>query len=322
MQASLRPRSPSQPDLAMTVLKCVHPKRLTLILLIGIFAATGHGFVGTARGQGKQIKLAVGILTGIGASQAMANSVEAAAVQKEQDSIVRRLDAKGIEPENAAIYSVYLKVDPKATAIKWARIFSMPDLFIVVQIQGQGTFLLPNIQQDYRGQAVQENLIAKLVKPGERVLVHILDDRKFRNDVWNSILQTKIHFAAAAGVAAEPGLRLNVGADGSFQILNRNTTISPPGYLATAEFNVPTTGDDLWVAEAFFYDEKENPVGKLQLAQMWKSNPREVQRLHAEKEAAILNAKKAVDDARKKKVFMYGVAVVLGLVSLKLIFFK
>jgi hypothetical protein len=141
-----------------------------------------------------------------------------------------------------------------------------------VEFAGQGSFLIPRIDMAYQGQPILENLIGKYARPGTRILVHVLDDKNFQNEVWNRILQTKINLQVNSSVVANSFLELNTRADGTFQILNKDVEIISPVCIATADFTVPDSADGRWLAEADFHDNDNNIVGKLQFEQMW-SNP-------------------------------------------------
>ena len=146
---------------------------------------------------------------------------------------------------------------------------------------GQGSFLIPRIDQDYRGQPILENLIGKYASPGTRILVHVLDDKQFQNEVWNRILQTKINFQVSSDVVANSLLDVNAGADGTLQILNKDVEIISPVCIATADFTVPDSTDGRWLADADFHDNNNNVVGKLQFQQMWCNPIIEAQKAHS-----------------------------------------
>ena len=122
----------------------------SLILLV-VLCIGARPLDAVAAGADKAIKLVVTLLTGAGAAKALENAAEAKEVYSQKDAVIQNLLSQGIDPTDGAIYSVYVKCDPEASAIKWSRIFSMPNLFIVADIEGQGTMLLPRIQMDYRG---------------------------------------------------------------------------------------------------------------------------------------------------------------------------
>jgi len=47
-----------------------------------------------------------------------------------------------------------------------------------------------------------ENLIAKGVAPGTLIVIHILDDYHIQNEIWNSILQSKINYDISSAITA------------------------------------------------------------------------------------------------------------------------
>ena len=243
-------------------------------IALTIACLTAAPFETVAGPLDKAVRLIVTVAAGFGAAKTLENASQAEGVHREKESVIDNLRSQGIDPTGGAIYSVYVKCDPEASAIKWSRIFSMPNLFVVPDIEGQGAILLPKIQMDYRGQPILENMIAKNAAPGRRIVIYVLDDKQFENTIWNRIVQTKIDFNAATGITALKALPVSVQATGTLQLLDRDVTIVEPGYLAYAEFRVPESGDGCWLAKAAFLDKHTNSVGNLEFAQIWKADPR------------------------------------------------
>jgi hypothetical protein len=137
--------------------------------------------------------------------------------------------------------------------------------------------LIPDIQQDYSGQPILENVIAKNATPGARILVHILDDDCLSNEIWNKILQSRIDYRITSEIQATTFARLNVETSGSLRLLDRNMVIDAPDYIATAEFTAPSSPDGRWLANGVLHDSQNREVGKLQFAQIWRADPQLVQ---------------------------------------------
>jgi hypothetical protein len=282
-------------------------KRLLSGLIIFSIAFQTPVFAGGAASAVKAVKLVVTLFTGAAAAKSLENAAEAEGVHKQQSTIIDNLESQGIDPTDGTIYSAYLQLDKNASAIYWERWIGWPNIFIVVQIEGQGTFLLPRIDMSYQGQPMLENIIAKNAFPGAKVIVLVLDDYNFENQIWNSILQTKINFNVTANVSALKALQLNGQADGSLQLLDGNAVIIKPVPLAYAEFNIPNSPDGRWLAEANFVDKNQIPIGKLQFAQIWKTDPK---------------LPLAIIKSSSKTVFWVSISVVFALVFLKLLFSK
>jgi hypothetical protein len=253
-------------------------KRLAIALIIGCCALPGP--VVAAGGSGP-VKLIVTLLTGAAAAGAAKNADAANTLYQEKETLADKLRAEGIDPADRAIYSAYFQLDKNADAIYWERIIGWPNVVLEVEIAGQGSFLIPRIDQGYQGQPILENLIGKYAAPGTRIIVHVLDDKAFQNDVWNSILQTKINFDVSEGVVANSLLRLSAQENGSLQILDKDVEIVSPICMATADFTVPNSSDGRWLADADFRDTDNNLVGKLQFQQMWCNPIAEAQQAHA-----------------------------------------
>ena len=253
------------------------------------------------------VKLAITLVTGSAAAASAANASEAKAVYQEKDAVVEKLKAQGIDPTDGAIYSAYFQLDKNASAIYWERWVGWPNIFVEVEIEGQGSFVLPRIEMSYQGQQMLENLIAKNVAPGTLIVIHVLDDYHLQNEIWNSILQSKINYDISSTITANQMLQVNADVNGSLQLLGHDATIFKPVPLATAEFRVPDSTDGRWLAKANFYDNNQNSIGELQFAQIWRVPP---------------NVITDPIPAHRNYVFWVGIAIVFGLVFLKLLFSK
>lgn len=207
------------------------------------------------------------VMTGAGAAESFKRASDAEQLFSERRKVYRSIRSSGLDPNDSAIYSIYFQVDP-GTAGRW--IFN-PDIFLVVQIEGKGTYVVPRIERGYRGQALIEHLVSQNAEPGSKVVVHVLDDRHWTNSVWNSILQTNINLEITADVMVVPFIPVTMGANGSFSLLDRDVTIRPPEYMASATFEVPATetGDRRWMAHAELFDLTGKHVGDLQFARTW-----------------------------------------------------
>ena len=257
-----------------------------------------------AEGGSGPAQLIVTLLTGASAAGATKNADAANSLFNEKQSLADKLKAEGIDPANRAIYSAYFQLDKNARAIYWERLIGWPNVVLEVEIAGQGNFLIPRIDQSYQGQPVLENLIGEYAPPGTRIIVHVLDDDQFKNEVWNKILQTKINFDVSPSIVANNMLRLDAHAGGTLQILDKDVEIVRPVCMATADFTVPDSADGRWLADAAFRDDNNKVVGRLQFQQMWCNPVSEAQRAHS------------------NFVFWVTVACVCGLIFTKYLFSK
>lgn len=225
----------------------------------------------------KALKAVIGLGIGAAAAKSFERADEASSVYKNKDSVAQNLKTQGIDPTDGAIYSLYFSLNGDVSSVMWADIFSKPDVFAVVQIEGQGTFLIPNIQQDYGGQPVLETVIAKHATPGARILVQLRDDDCLSNAIWNQILQSRTDIHVTSEILATKFARVNVEASGSLRLLDRDMVIDAPDYIATAEFTAPSSPDGRWLANGVLRDSQNHEVGKLQFAQIWRADPQLVQ---------------------------------------------
>ena len=237
-------------------------KKAFVILLILIASQT------TA--SAGSLDVVVKLATGAAAVFASANAAEAATVYRQKDSVISQLKARGLDPKDGAIFQVYFAIDPNAAG-RW---FLSPNVYALVQIEGQGDYVPAFIAKGYRGQEVSLIVYAHQVRPGGRILVHILDDKEFWNTTWNSLLQTEVQFTVA-GATLTPLAKIQFDAQGGLRLINKDITFQPPGYMATADFIVPQAEEDgTWLADGTLFNSEKNQVGKLQFRQVWRVDPK------------------------------------------------
>ncbi len=238
--------------------------------------------------------VAIKIVTGAAAVLGAANSAEATTIYQQKYDVVRDLKQHNLNPRDGAIFQIYFVVDPRA-AHRW---ILNPNVYALVQIEGQGDFVPASITKGYRGQEISLTVYGKDVSPGGRILVNILDDKEFWNTAWNALLQSEISFQVAAKTVL-PMVKTQFDASGKIRLIDKDITFQPPGYLATAEITVPTTTDGIWMADGTLYDSNKNNVGKLQFREIWRADSRLLSEMSA---------------LTWRVVFWGGLAVVLGIV--------
>lgn len=243
--------------------------KLLLVVLVLVLSVPHESHAS----KGQALKWVVTLVTGAGAAESFARADEARSVYTQKDSVVQNLKAQGIDPTDGAIFSLYFSLNGDVSSVMWADVFSKPDIFAIVQIEGQGTFLIRDIHNDYGGQPILNNVIAKNAAPGARILVHILDDDNLSDTIWNQILQSRVSYRVTSQIACTTFARVNVEASGGIRLLDRNVIIDAPEYIATAEFRVPSSPDGRWVANGVLRDTQNREVGKLQFGQIWRADP-------------------------------------------------
>lgn len=136
-----------------------------------------------ARGGGV-VKTLVTVLTGAGAAEALRRSGQSYEQYKSEDAILKRLKEQGVDAQKSSIYSVSFRT----TGGRWADFWSHPDVFFIVDIEGVGSSLVPQIHYNYRGEPVLDVVVASTVRPGSQIVVRVLDDDTTSDAMWNSIL--------------------------------------------------------------------------------------------------------------------------------------
>lgn len=225
----------------------------------------------SANAQGAAVKTIVKVLTGLGAAESLRRSGQSYEQYEHEDAILTQLRNQGVDANKSSVFSVYFSTSGGV----WADFWSHPDLFFVVDIEGQGTKLVPQIRYNYRGGPVLDVVVADTVRPGSRVVVRVFDDDTSSDAMWNSILQTRVHLSVTPEINATQFVSVTSYVSGQIALIDSNVVINSPDFIAAAEFTVPETLDGRWVAEAQLIDSSRDKVGTLNFASLW-SAPQEL----------------------------------------------
>lgn len=237
-------------------------KRITLLtafILLLVPATLSEAF------RGKLIETIVKVVTGGAAAESMRRSAHSFDQYETERSILERLQEQGLDCSNDAIYSIYFKTDGGY----WADFWSKPDVFFYVDIEGLGSFLVPQIHNNYSGQHILDRILAKEVPPGSKVVVRVMDDDTTSDVVWNNILSTRVNIDVSSDLRVTQFIPVRSGASGTIRLLDRQVTIDAPDYIAECVFEVPLTINGIWMADGQLQDEDGNSVGAIQMASVW-----------------------------------------------------
>lgn len=239
--------------------------------------AFGQGRATAAKNLFKAVTTVAAALAG---AESLRKSGQSFEEYRHEDEILTRLRSQGIGTTDVSILSVYFKT----TGGYWSDFWSKPDLFFVVDIEGQGTNLVPQIHYNYHGEPVLDVVVAKSLPPGTRIIVRVLDDDTYSDAMWNSILQSRVTVAVKPEIQATKFVSVSAVAIGSeIRLLDKSVTIDAPDFIAAAEFKVPASQDGRWVADSTLFDSAQNSVGTLQFASLWSApQPSTAQQLAAQ----------------------------------------
>lgn len=236
-----------------------------ILLTATIVAATFTVPVPLYAQRGKAVQTIVKVLTGAGAAESIRRSGQSYQDFEHEDAILTQLQDQGVDANGTSVYSVYFQT----TGGLWADFWSKPDLFFVVDIEGQGTKLVPQIHYNYKGEPVLDVVVSKSVRPGSRVVLRVIDDDTTSDTIWNSILKTRVNLSVTPRVQATQFISVQANANGQIALPDRNARLDAPDFVAFAQFTVPETDDGLWVADAKLIDASNQDVGSLQFASLW-----------------------------------------------------
>ena len=217
---------------------------LLVALLLQLTGSTNAAGFGGLFKIGPQALRAVGIVVGAGvAAVGAGKAAEMFSQVQDMDETLLKLKAQHADESDNAIYSVFYTLNGSASAVMWADIFIKPDVFVILEIEGAGRYLIPDIQNEYAGQPILQTVIARNVEAGKRVAVYMMDDDSVGNELWNSILSSKVSYSLQGPSAISRAIGVNVTASGSIQLLSHPQTIDPPDFIASAVFTAPKSSD-------------------------------------------------------------------------------
>jgi len=277
-------------------------KNKITILLISVSLSI-FGAENANANRGKALHTIVTVLTGTTAAGAFAGGNMAANLEQDAANVIQRIRSRGIDPWKGAVYSTYLSLDNNADSVLWADIFSKPDIYIVVSIEGQKNYLVPDIAMNYAGQPYLKNLYAETMRPGSKIVVSVFDDDTTSDHIWNQVLSTNVAFSLDSNISVSQPLAVSVTAGGALQLVGHPMQLDPPELIAYAEFTSPKNREEVWCADGILYDGYKQKVGRIQFAQIWKADPAEIDSAIQEQHSR-----------ESAKTFLYGLAIVLALV--------
>lgn len=198
------------------------------------------------------------------------------------DSTLRDLVTSGAAPPDSALFSFMFVVSNDCPAIKNADMLGWPDVFTILEVEGKGTYLIPDIRGEYSGGPILQTFVGGFAAPGMRIAIYILDDDTLSNEIWNSILSQKIDWKVKASygeaisaffrkkdgegmIDIKGAMQVEADASGSFQLLKTKQVLDAPDRLAWAVIRVPETGEGRWSATTELRDKDGNIVGRMEL---------------------------------------------------------
>lgn len=227
----------------------------------------------------KNYKTLTVVITGAAASLISAKAAEEIQEKTvEQVKYTKIKEFKGYE-NKACIFSIRYAFDTSKGDVYWSDWFSKPDVFVVVIIEGDGPFLIPNIWNNYKGGEILASVMTSNPNPNSKIGVYLFDDDSFSNKIWNRILQHKISWGlnidAEAMYSAElqqkglkaeamSGVKANFTAKGDLQILNSDIEIDGADLLASAI--IPSSTNATWSKIGQVQDAHGNVVGQFELS--------------------------------------------------------
>lgn len=255
------------------------------------------------------------VITGttvVAAAYSSSNAVEAKQARDFSQQELERFESSGVDTRGDAFFSLYMKFDGKKAEMFWADWFSNPDMMTVVEIEGQGSYLIPNVRTNYDARVpILERIVGKSIRPGARIIVAIFDSDDGTNQVLNHLMQTPVrlegntnlYFPIPVGVGSVGG---SLNAD--ISILGSDVVFNDSDLVAAIEMKAPKADrNGQWATEGRFVTKGGELLGEYSFSQFWSAKGK--QELSA-----------AVQKQGGRHVFWWVIAGALGLYFVKRIF--
>jgi hypothetical protein len=210
-----------------------------------------------------------GSVAGVAAANADAANIEQTEAEAKLSHAREQLRKQGADIYQTAVYSLSVNLKRDVSSVYWADIFSKPDVFAVVFIEGQQRFLIPEINNEYSGQPLLMHVLARNAPPGSRIVVHLYDDDSGSDAAWNAILQSRVAYNIGFVLPAFAGVPLRGDVSGSLQLLDKPIILDAPDLIGSLEFFVPDdVGAASWVSKASLVDSANRVVGSITFARV------------------------------------------------------
>jgi hypothetical protein len=173
--------------------------------------------------------------------------------------------------QGEAVYALQLDLKNDASSIKWADIFSKPDVFPILQVAGIGNYLIPEIAKNYAGGKLIWTFKIPQIPAGRDLSVIIYDDDTTSDHIWQNILSTRWSVSVGITIPIEMtgGIPVHGGVGGDIQFINENVTINAPEQIAIYSIKTPRFyfGGD-WDSIGDLFDGSGRQVGAIKLSML------------------------------------------------------
>jgi len=168
-----------------------------------------------------------------------------------------------------AAYALRLDLNGDASSIYWADIFSKPDIFPIIQIEGVGSFIIPEVVRDYSGSSVIWTFKRDQIPRGREVNLLILDDDSLSDNIWSHILSTRWNARVGSDVTLYKAMSVSISGSGTIQLTDGSIAIDGPDQLCHYRLKVPYLYfGGSWSSEGTFTDANGQDVGNLRFSQV------------------------------------------------------
>ena len=218
--------------------------------------------------------------TAVAAAYSSSNAVEAKYARELSSGELDRLRSSGVDTRGDAFFSLYMRFDGGKAEMFWSDWFSKPDMMTIVDVEGQGTYLLPNIRTNYDANVpILERIVGKSVPPGTRIIVAVFDCDDGTNQILNHWLKTpvsldgsaKVYFPIPVGIGSVSG-----GVGANISILGSDVVFNNSELIGVIEMEAPRANQSgQWRASGNFITNQGEKLGEYSFSQFWSAKGRQ-----------------------------------------------
>ena len=157
--------------------------------------------------------------------------------------------------DKSAIYTMDIQL------VDLSGIFSSPDIYVVLDIEGGGKFISPYIEHSFKGGRFLRTIHAKNNIPGSKVQISIYDSDADSNEMFNNLLRTSFHAEANFAVPVP----VSISASGIQIVKDGQTlTLNAPDVISTVTFKTPDEDVIFGSKREDLEDENGKLIGKIE----------------------------------------------------------
>ena len=148
-----------------------------------------------------------------------------------------------------AMYSLDVTLDGDAISGLFG--LTHPNIYFVIDIQGQDKYILPDIEYSFKGGRILKSFLAKNYKPGSNIQITIYDSDATSNAIFNNLLRTKITAEGGISTNGAVPIKAEAAVSGNIQLIKDGQTLvlDAPEIISSVIGTAPKEKDKFFEAK-------------------------------------------------------------------------